>query len=125
AHVRGDLLDLGEIHAVLGEARIKDLDERVRVALARLPLSQSARQGGQCPDRATRGEKLSAVQGHASQYQGRRARCQARNGKRRGLSSLSGGADAAESEMASTGRNFAFAACPNHIARAVLITAQK
>src|SRR5207302_9252216 len=43
AHARGDSLDFGEPEAVAPEARVDDLDRRIRIALARLTLRKLAR----------------------------------------------------------------------------------
>src|SRR5712691_4536924 len=43
AHARGDSLDLGEREPVAREAWVDDLDERVGIALTRLPLRERAR----------------------------------------------------------------------------------
>src|SRR5205085_870724 len=52
----------GEV--VLSEARVEDLDERVRVALARLPVRDRTRRGGRHSQRTPRGEKRPTVHGH-------------------------------------------------------------
>src|SRR5205807_10066065 len=43
AHARRDSLDFGQPEAVAPEARVDDLDRRIRIALARLPLRKRAR----------------------------------------------------------------------------------
>jgi len=69
-HARGEPFDLGQIESVLGERRVEDFDQRIRIPLARLPFGGTGghwsgdlgckchRGGGKCG-----GEKCPSVHG--------------------------------------------------------------
>jgi hypothetical protein len=64
--IGGDLFDLGEVDAIFREAWVEDFDERVRVALARLPLAEQAGEGSEGGGGAAGGEEVAAV--HAGDH---------------------------------------------------------
>ena len=64
AHAGGEAFDAREREAILGEARIKDVDRRIRITFARLPAPERRAGGCHCEDRACAGEPVTSGDVH-------------------------------------------------------------
>ena len=63
AEATGDFFHLRAREAIFREARVDDLDERIGIAGARLPLREDVRQDGHGGERTAGGEKVAAIHG--------------------------------------------------------------